>query len=345
MIYRVFITFILFIFFIKIAQSSQLLPDIYLFLGGNKACDYSFLLNDPNIKGAQVIYSWKILEPKKGEYNFDLIQDDLACLQRKNKNLFIQIQDRSFTPNNIPVPDYLLSDYAKYKGGVVQQVDNPGEGKEKAIGWVAKQWEPAVRKRFQKLLIQLGKKFDGKISGINLPETSIDILANEEPHDFCERYFQSVLENITVLRTSFNKSHVIQYVNFIPCEWNNNKGYMEKLFNMAAKKSFGIGNPDTVPYKSSQMENSYPFLHTRHSELPIVTIAVQEPDYTYTNPQTGKNFTIPELYYFNKDYLGAKIIFWNIQEPEFSQRLLPFIYDIYSTPKFYTNMDDNPKYF
>ncbi|MFX8164841.1 hypothetical protein ABTL04_21165, partial [Acinetobacter baumannii] len=61
-----------------------------------------------------------------------------------------------------------------YGGGLVRQSDdsevNPG-----GSGWVAQQWNPALRQRFQALLTALAKQFDGRILGINLPETAIDI--------------------------------------------------------------------------------------------------------------------------------------------------------------------------
>ena len=39
-----------------------------------------------------------------------------------------------------------------YGGGLVPQADNPGENQPEGHGWVAQQWNPAVRERFQELL-------------------------------------------------------------------------------------------------------------------------------------------------------------------------------------------------
>ena len=36
---------------------------------------------------------------------------------------------------------------------------------------MARRWDPPVQERFHKLLLALGKEFDGKVEGINLPET------------------------------------------------------------------------------------------------------------------------------------------------------------------------------
>ena len=73
------------------------------------------------------------------------------------------------------------------------------------------------------------------------------------------------------------------------------------------------------------MKNSYPFFNKYKDKLPIIAISIQEPDYTYTNPKTGKKFTVKELYDFATDYVGAEIIFGNRQEPEFTEKIIPFL--------------------
>lgn len=299
-------------------------PDIYIFLGRGPASGYKKFLQDAHIKGAQIIYTWRSLEPEKNIYNFQAIKRDLKTLNEEHKKLFIQIQDRSFSPNNIPVPSYLLTN--EYEGGIAQQGDHPGEEKPATTGWVAKQWVPAVQKRFQKLLRKLGDRFDGEIQGINLAETAIDLNERKLPATLtCHRYFHSIIENMGVMRASFHKSSVVQYVNFFPCEWNNDHHYMSGLFAYAHRHHIGLGGPDDIPYQRGQMKNSYPFFHRYIFQLPLVAIAVQEPDYTYTNSKNGKPFTVKELYDFASQYLGANIIFWNIQEPQFSQQLLPWL--------------------
>ena len=246
---------------------SNAAPSIYLFLGKGPAKSYKSLLQNPNIKGVQIIYSWKALEPRENVYNFNTINIDLKFLQSMHKALFIQIQDRSFNPKVIPVLNYLLS--KKYRGGIAEQTDFPGEGKPLSEGWVAKQWVPSVQHRFQKLLIALGKQFDGKIKGINLPETAIDLNKNKMPPYFtCNRYFDSIINNLKVLRSAFKKSNVVQYINFFPCEWNNDHHYMSRLFRFARENNIGLGGPDAIPHRRGQMKNSYPFFNRYKGKLP-----------------------------------------------------------------------------
>ena len=320
-----FLTKVLFFVFLFCTFNSLIAaPEIFLFLGGGSAKENWKYLNNSEIEGAQIIYSWKRLEPKKDVYNIEPILKDLYFLSRHGKKLFIQIQDRSFSIDNIPVPNYLLTD--EYDGGVAKQEDFPGEGEPVGYGWVAKQWNDNVQSRFEKLLVYLGKELDGKITGINLPETSIDVNGiNDKNIINCDKYFYSVIKNISVLKSSFKKSYVVQYVNFFPGEWNNDQKYMSRLFEYAVKNKIGLGNPDTVPYRKGQMKNSYPFFNGYKNRLSLISIAIQEPDYTYTNPKTSKKFTVKELYDFASDYIGADIIFWNRQEPEFTDNLVPFL--------------------
>lgn len=299
-----------------------MLPSLFLFLGGDEASLHKSSLNNPCVSGAQIIYSWKKLEPKKGVYDFSKIEKDLAFLEKMHKKLFIQLQDRSFEPTVFNVPDYIRED-SDYHGGVAMQYDFPGEGKPITQGWVARVWDPAVRERFHLLIQQLASRFDGKIYGINLPETAVDFDADNPPKDFTfDNYFYAELENMRALKQAFHQSIVIQYVNSFPGEWDNDHQYMSRLFSYAIQHQIALGGPDVLPYRNAQMKNSYPFFRNYKGKL-LTGMAIQEPDYTYKNPATEDYYKFSDFYNFSKDYLGASILFWNVQEPFFSEQLAP----------------------
>ncbi|MGU3522917.1 hypothetical protein ACLBW2_07395 [Enterobacteriaceae bacterium C23F] len=289
-------------------------PQNYLYTSSGELPDHHALLVRPDIHGVQIVYSWKQLEPAQGKYDFSAIEQDLAQTDALHKKLFIQIQDRFFEAQARNIPAYLQT--PAYAGGLVAQTDNPGEGKAPAQGWVAMQWNADVRARYQALLSALAAKFDGKVAGINLPETAIDIDMKDPKSGFsCDRYFTATLDNIQFARKAFPHSRVVQYVNFWPCEWNNDHQYMSRLFALAAENKIGLGGPDIVPGKQAQMKNSYPFFHQYKGKLDFVAMAVQEPTLSYTNPKTHKKFTREEFTQFAEDYLGANIIFWSTQSP------------------------------
>lgn len=289
-------------------------PQNYLYTSSGELPEHRALLERPDIHGVQIVYAWKQLEPKQGKYDFSAIEQDLAQTDALHKKLFIQIQDRFFEAQARNIPVYLQT--PAYAGGLVAQTDNPGEGKAPAQGWVAMQWNPQVRERYQALLSALAAKFDGKVAGINLPETAIDIDMKDAKSGFsCDKYFSATLDNIQFARRAFTRSHVVQYVNFWPCEWDNDQRYMSRLFAAAQKNHIGLGGPDIVPYKQAQMKNAYPFFHQYKGKLNLVAMAVQEPTLSYTNPKTHQKFTREAFTQFAEDYLGADIIFWSTQSP------------------------------
>uniref|UniRef100_UPI0036DF4E11 hypothetical protein n=1 Tax=Photorhabdus sp. RM322S TaxID=3342825 RepID=UPI0036DF4E11 len=294
-------------------------PQNYLYTSSDDLNQLHELLERQDIDGVQIVYNWKQLESAPGKYDFSAIEKDLALLSKIQKKLFIQIQDRFFEKDARYIPFYLQQS-SKYQGGLVAQVDNPGEGKAQGYGWVAIQWNADLRKRYQNLLSALAKEFDGRITGINLPETAIDIDMKHDTTGFsCDHYFAAELDNIKFARQVFKKSYVVQYVNFWPCERNNDHQYMSRLFNFASKNKIGLGGPDIVPYQSAQMKNAYPFFNRYKGKLDLVAMAVQEPTLTYTNPKTKKPFTQEEFADFAENYLGANIIFWSTATPWLKQ--------------------------
>lgn len=290
-------------------------PANFLFADSDSLATHAKLVERPEITGVQIVYTWKSLEPAKDEYDFSQIETDLAFLAARGKQLFVQLQDRFFLIEARNVPRYLL-EAPEYGGGLVPQSDYAGEGKPEGHGWVAMQWNPNVRARFQALLRALAAEFDGRIRGINLPESAVEVDPKKDRTGFtCDAYFEAEKENARVARAAFRQSHVVQYVNFWPCEWNDDHKYMSRFFEFAAANRIGAGGPDIVPWRKGQMSNSYPFFNRYRGKLDLVAMAVQEPTLTYWNPKTGKKFTRAEFVEFARDYLGVDIIFWSVNAP------------------------------
>jgi len=290
----------------------------------------SVFLNTKQIEGAQLKYTWKELEPEKDNYRLDLIENDLDFLIKNKKGLFIQIQDVSFDTTRIPVPGYLLKD-PLYHGGADCQYSFLNEEETKYIkeGWVARRWDKEVAGRFHKLLTVLGKQFDGKITGINLPETAVGFGDKEKLHPSgftFETYRDAIKENMFVAKKSFHNSIVIQYANFMPGEWLpwTDHSYLKDLYNYAKEIKCGMGGPDILVYKKGQMNHSYGLIHDCDGVVPT-GVAVQDGNYSHVNPKTNKVVTVPEIYDFGKNYLKLNYIFWCTEEPYFSKKVIPFL--------------------
>jgi hypothetical protein len=281
-------------------------------------------------EGAQIAYSWRQLEPAKDEYDFSLIREDLALMEPHGKKLWIQIQDVTFNPERKNVPKYLLNDPI-YNGGAAQQYNDrvPDQQNPPPGGWMARRWDPAVQERLHKLLFALAKEFDGRVEGVNFDESAGGFSQNPAlyPKGFSHAaYRDGIITNMKALKRAFAKSVALQYANFMPGEWRptNDKGYLRAVYQAARENSIGVGGPDLFPYKPGQMGSSYSLIHALNGKVPV-GIAVQDGNYDYINPKTGRRVTNLEQIKFAKDYLKADYIFWCTQEPFFSRDVVPVI--------------------
>ncbi|KAJ3496627.1 hypothetical protein NLG97_g2524 [Lecanicillium saksenae] len=260
------------------------------------------LLQRPDLQGVQALYSWKSLEVGEGVYDFSRLRADYERVRALGKQFWIQLQDRTFNPRNDPVPAAATCD-----------------GEDCAVnfrvsGWMAQQWNPAVRARHQALLRALAVEFDGLITGLNLPETAVDVLPGTKNYTN-EAYFRGELETAGVAAAAFNKSHVVQYVNFWPDGWNNTNNRLVDSFEYYAAHGVGVGGPDLIPYKPGQVANSYTYIPMYHDRVPIAVVSVQEPDLAEINKDTGKPFTKEEFVRYAVDELRVSIIFWSVESP------------------------------
>ncbi|MCQ4043813.1 hypothetical protein ACFOSC_26275 [Streptantibioticus rubrisoli] len=173
-----------------------------------------------------------------------------------------------------------------------------------------------MRDRFQHLLKALAQRFDGRLARVNLPETSTEVDTSKDHTGFSDdSYFNAELDNMAYGKKVFTRTPFVQYVNFWPGEWNNDHNYMGRTFAFAKSRGIGLGGPDVLPNRPAQMQNSYPFFERYRGQLPIVAMAVQEPDFQYTNPQTKKPYTRQEFTDFGTNTLGANCIFWATSAP------------------------------
>jgi hypothetical protein len=286
--------------------------------------------DQPLFAGAQIKYTWRSLETAKGVYDFSAIAEDLAFLKGKGKGLFLQIQDVSFVASIKNVPDYILKDVT-YHGGASPQYafSDDNDSKPVVAGWVARRWDPAVAERFHLLLTALGKRFDGQVEGIALPETSVDFGSTGKyyPAGFSPATYPAAIKaNMSAAKSAFMNAVVIQYANFMPGEWLpwDDKGYLASIYEHAKMIGAGAGGPDIIPYRKGQMNHAYHFATLYKSSI-IIAFAVQEGNYAQTNANTGKKMTINDIYEFATRELGVRYIFWYPEEPYFTRDVVPFL--------------------
>ncbi|WP_106793988.1 hypothetical protein [Aquimarina sp. Aq78] len=288
------------------------------------------LLSMHRFQGAQIMYSWKELEPKKGQYDFSIIKEDIAYLKKHGKKLFIQLQDVTFDKRYKAVPNYLLTD--EYDGGAVFQFNDDGEPK----GWVAKRWNKKVQERFAMLLRALGDEFNKKIEGINLQETAIGV-SNKTDFSFTETtYLQGIKSNMLALKKAFPNATTMVYANFIPGEWLpfDDKGYLKGIYKYGEDIGVGLGGPDLMVTRKGQLNHALAQMHEGRFTVPL-GIAIQDGNYISKtgadndyeeNSDKGNNDRkniVPMLNAFARNFLKVSYIFWANQKPYFNEDVIP----------------------
>ncbi len=299
------------------------------------ARDRSSIHNHPLLKvqrivGAQIMYSWRQLEPERGEYDFSIISEDYNYLLSHGKKLFIQFQDVSFNIEYKAIPDYLITE--EFDGGCTKSFDDNGV----ANGWVAKRWNSNVQQRFALLMKELGKEFDGKIEGINLQESAAGSNDKQDKTFTPKRYSECLKENMLALKKAFPKSTTMQYANFMPGEWLpwEDNGYLRSIYEYGQEIGVGLGGPDLMVQRKGQLNHLIAMMHENEFTVPL-GIAIQDgnyigktgADHDYNehedNGINGQKNIVPLLHAFAKDFLKVNYMFWVNQEPYFSDFVIP----------------------
>ncbi|KOV58210.1 hypothetical protein ADK64_36875 [Streptomyces sp. MMG1121] len=296
------------------ASHSKVTDNLYMSLGtfeeatSGEDLKVKAMIDRSDIDGVQVVVPWKALEGKKGEYKWSRLDNALKYLQERHKRLFVQVQDRFF---DVAMQDANVPQYVKDEGGVAPTIDeNPDNPT--THGAMVAQWNKGPRADFQALLKAMAAKFDGKLAGVNLPETAVEVDTKTDHTKYTSKsYIDAEIDNMSFGKKVFTKTQFIQYINFLPDDDDHKR--MKEMFDLARDKGIGIGGPDTLPDRPYQMENSYKFLHEYKDSLPLVAMAVQEPDINAKDPKTGKPYTRERFTDFAHDYLGARQLFWTTE--------------------------------
>jgi hypothetical protein len=314
-----------------VAESAA--PQNFVFFNRDRdrISELGFLENE-GVAGAHLKYTWRELEPERDRYELGPILEDLAYLEGQGKRLFVQLQEVSFD-ERVNVPDYLVED-PEFGGGVARQYEWERSDDSDATfdGWVPRRWDPAVRGRFARLLDALGSELDGRIEGINLPETAVGFGESGAlfPNGYtAEGYFEGIKALMTSARGAFPLSIVIVYANFMPGEAlpEEDRGFLRGVYDHAEASGVGVGGPDLLPHRRGQQTHSLPLIAGRAPDVPA-GLAVQWGNLQDVNPSTGRSVTVEELYGFARDSLHLDYIFWGVQEPYYSRDVLPFLGDL-----------------
>jgi hypothetical protein len=259
----------------------------------------------PNVRGVQMRYQWRDLEPTKGNYDFSKIERDLAYARGVGKQLSILVGTKAFSAGARALPDYLHT--AEYNGGVYRIVIDANDtlGTEATTGENMAMWEPGVRDRLIALNQALGQRYNAEntFESISFNETAFGSAVVPLTSTQKQGYFDNLALMDTATRQAFPNTVVLQFFNFP-------RVYLPNLVNNAINTGVGLGGPDTFLNDPALNLSTYPFYDTAMGKVPLGP-SVQGENY-FTTYQDGPYAppAVTDLYAYARDRLHANYIFW-----------------------------------
>ena len=243
--------------------------------------NFDKIFDQPNFLGAQARYQWKDLEPRKGVYDFSIIENQLNYLQAHNKRLIIEVRLNE-------VPTYLTTDPI-YKGGKWATDGN--------WGGITRFWDAAVMDRIIALWQALGKRFDKEpyVEAVNTDGTATGFGSNVPPDYTADKDFEQRKRHLAAAIKAFPHTVVIRYIDY--------GAHVKDLMQYARDAGAGAGAPDIMPDGRNKIDS---FKTGFAGQMPLGQ-AVQTPELC----QSGTGRFLPEqIYRYGVDTLKLNYMFW-----------------------------------
>ncbi len=300
---------------------------------------YQELKTTPALRGVQIRYSWRELEPQEGVYNFSSISQQLSELAAQKKRLIILFELRSFSPNpdQIPVPDYIKA--TKYEEGIYPFMSH---GKNVIKGYGIKLWNQPVLERMIKLLNALGEQFNSHpyFEGIGFTESAMGQskmgLANSQVDD----YYNNLLKINRQMRIYFPNTMTYQFTNYP-------RRILGKFIGTLKEMGTALGGPDVFMEDPGLLDGKKPrgvyHYYPELSGIVPLTPSVQHQNYQSTRwDGAGYEPNVSEIFSFARDRLKANYIFWT-RDPKYYSRVLEILNKLDQTDQAGELNSDCPK--
>ncbi|MDR2878179.1 MAG: hypothetical protein LBV36_09120 [Chromatiales bacterium] len=272
-------------------------PGHYVSLNLEDAPDVMRTLAQPGIRGVQVRYTWRSLEPERDHYDFSRIDADLRLASSLGLHFVAFIEDKSFNSDEHLLPDYLADKALPFTRG----------------GYVAKRWDPFVVERFGALFDALGARFDQHpdFEGIALQESAMGFSADvaREQNYTPEAYRDALIEILTRARQALPSSQIFWYMNFL----EGGQKYLADIATAVIPLHIAMGGPDVLPNNPALARLTYP-LYARFAGQLTLFNSMQYNSFAHrhANPLAHtKYWTLQELLDFARDELHVSYLFWN----------------------------------
>ena len=265
--------------------------------------------DEPAVRGVNKRYYWSELEPQKDRYDFASIRSDLKYAAAHHKQLVVFITDKTFQPNQNPLPHYL----AQYALPNLR-------------GYTAKRWDPVVVSRLTALSQALAKEFDSDpaFEGIAFQESALMLtLSTLNRNDYTpEKYRDALIQILGAASKAFSQSQVFWYMNHL----EQNSAYLADVAEALAPGKIVMGGPDILPYRK-RLQPAYRLYEKFNGQLKLFCSA-QDDSYRHDKndsrnmgnarrnlPAPAGGYVPPEeIFQFAREKLHVNYIFWSYKE-------------------------------
>jgi len=247
----------------------------------------------PGVRGVQIRYTWRSLEPTQGVYDLGELQSDLDLLAGEGKHLIALVEDKSFD-GSMPTPDY-LSAYTL--------PNTPG-------GYTVARWDPFVVDRLEALMQALGARFDAHpgLEAVGIQETALGVSPQQRAdHGYTpEAYRDGQIQLLTTMKVALPSSQVFWYMNFFA----EHQSYIGDIAAAVAPLGVSMGGPDILPESPSLLTHVYPLYEQFAGSMQLFCSA-QYDSYEHVKSSTGDFYTPAEIFEYGRDTLQVSYVLWN----------------------------------
>jgi hypothetical protein len=247
----------------------------------------------PGVRGVQIRYRWRSLEPSQDQYDFSKLGSDLDLVASHGAVLIALVEDKSFD-GNLPTPDYLASKTPANIAG----------------GFTAARWDPVVLARMQALMSALGAQFDTHpgLEAVAIQETAPSLSSTELAATGYtpEAYRDALIALLGTMKQALPSSQVFWYMNFLP----QKQSYIASVATAVAPLGVTMGGPDILPESASLVGQVYPFYDQFNGQMGLFCSA-QFDSYEHVKSATGQYYTMQEIFELGRDQLHLNYVLWN----------------------------------
>ena len=270
-------------------------PGHYIAMGRNDSDQSTMTASvKPGVTGIMKRYTWRSLEPSKGNYDFSEIKRDLDWASAYGMKLVVMIEDKTFKLER-PTPAYLDTLTPRNRAG----------------GYTVVRWNPTVVERMKALLQALGR-FDTHwaFQGVALQESALsfdDTILNKYAYT-PEKYRDAYIGILTAGANAMPNSRMFWFMNFFP----RRQDYIGSVATAVASKGVIMGGPDVLPDDWALQQHTYGFYDKFQGKMPLFG-QVESMCYSHLHKTGGystKYWTMAELFRFARDQLHVDYMFW-----------------------------------